>query len=321
MQLRRRGFTLIELLVVIAIIAILIALLLPAVQQAREAARRTACRNNLKQMGIAIHNYHDVHSCFPPGFLGDPPNESTSGCSTVSTGNLQRPGWGWAVYIMPYMELDNLYKELKVGENIVVCSKASGAQLAAGSPVLQQTIIPAYVCPSATDPALNPTRWERPPASAGSNGKSNYAAVGGLDWDGVSAEGLRAVFVDGTKYVMRIKDVIDGTSSSLAIGEKVRVDVDDDPTRADGTLFEKYGAYWVGIAPDTRSASCVMRLEPAPSTFAINGASVNAFASQHAGGCMFLLTDGSCRFISENADQQTIANVGTVNERAVVGEF
>lgn len=311
---KRRGFTLIELLVVIAIIAILIALLLPAVQQAREAARRTQCRNNLKQIGLAIHNYIDVHSCFPPSYLGDPPNESASGCSNVTASNWAKPGWGWAVYIMPYLDLGNLYNELAPGENIVVCSKATGDQLAVGSPTLQQTIIPAYICPSATDPDLNPTRWERPPATAGSNGKSNYAAIAGRDWDGVDPSGIRAVFVDGTKYVSRIKHVVDGTSHTFAVGEKIRIDVNSDVTRATGSLGEKYGAYWVGIAPDTRAASAAMQLRPSPSSFAINGSSTNAFASNHEGGAHFLVTDGSVHFISENADQDTIAALSTGND-------
>ena len=118
---------------------------------------------------------------------------------------------------------------------------------------------------------------------------------------------VSAMFVNGAvEGPMRMRNLRDGSSNVFAIGEKIRVDVDADTTRASGALFEKYGAYWVGIAPDTRSASCAMRLEPAPSSFAVNGASVNAFASQHDGGCFFLMGDGHVLFISENADQDMI---------------
>ncbi len=96
MRRSKSGFTLIELLVVIAIIAILIALLVPAVQKVREAANRTSCTNNMKQIGIALHTYHDAHREFPPGFKAE-----------SSSDNL---GWGWAVYILPQIEQDNLYK-------------------------------------------------------------------------------------------------------------------------------------------------------------------------------------------------------------------
>ncbi len=323
---RRRGFTLIELLVVIAIIAILIALLLPAVQQAREAARRTQCRNNLKQIGLALHNYHDVHLCFPPGYLGDPPNESAAGCSNVTAGNRANPGWGWAVYIMPYIDLGNLYEQLDPGNKIVVCSEATGAQAAAGNAALQDTIIPAYVCPSAPDPALNPSRWPRPPLAPGNHGKSNYAAVAGMDWDGVAddpvtgaVDAARGMFVNGsTQPPVRIKHISDGTSNVFAVGEKYRVDVDDVLWTADGALFEKVGAYWVGIAPDTRAASCSMQLAYPPSTFSINGASINAFASAHEGGCFFLLSDGHVLFISENADQAMIADIGLASDGRVI---
>ena len=100
----RSGFTLIELLVVIAIIAVLIALLLPAVQMAREAARRTQCRNNLKQIGLALHNYHYNRKCFPPGYT------SKVGASNADLG----PGWGWATYILPFLEQDNLQKQIRM---------------------------------------------------------------------------------------------------------------------------------------------------------------------------------------------------------------
>ena len=105
-NLRCKGFTLIELLVVIAIIAILVALLLPAVQQAREAARRSSCKNNLKQIGLALHNYHDVHNVLPPGYL-----RYANSASTWSG-----PGWGWGVMILPQIEMTGMYDALRIDE-------------------------------------------------------------------------------------------------------------------------------------------------------------------------------------------------------------
>src|SRR5689334_25410189 len=103
---RRRAFTLIELLVVIAIIAVLIALLLPAVQQAREAARRTQCKNNLKQIGLALHNYHDTFRLFPPGYV------DRNGNPNLTPDNDLGPGWGWAAFLLPYIDQSPLYSPI-----------------------------------------------------------------------------------------------------------------------------------------------------------------------------------------------------------------
>src|SRR5262245_63981028 len=105
----RRGFTLIELLVVIAIIAVLIGLLLPAVQQVREAAARLQCKNNLKQIGVAFHNYHAAFGLFPPGFLSG---------SAVTDGEGTGPGWGWGAYLLPYLEQDNLFRRIDFTRDI-----------------------------------------------------------------------------------------------------------------------------------------------------------------------------------------------------------
>lgn len=310
-QNRSRGFTLIELLVVIAIIAILIALLLPAVQQAREAARRTQCRNNLKQMGLALHNYHDTFNCFPPGYLGDPPNEA-AGCGSINKTVAAPPGWGWAVFILPYVDQAPLYNQLDPAGKQVVCGAPTGAQNNAnvGSAALQKLAISVFVCPSAADPALNPSRF--PAGTPSSHAKANYAGVAGVDFTGQSAAGLKAIFVDGTRFKAQMRDSTDGTSTTLAIGERIRRDVDADLINQ--VAPEYVGAIWAGIAPDTRAAGCVAQLALPPSTFAINGASINAFASQHEGGAHFLLTDGAVRFLSENADQTVIARLGTMND-------
>lgn len=324
---RRRAFTLVELLVVIAIIGILIALLLPAVQAAREAARRSQCLNNLKQIGIALHNYHDIHKCFPPGYQGDPRN-NPSGCGTVDCpGTYNRGlGWGWATFILPFQEQKSLYDELWVTRGQVVCDHPTGTQATLATsggrdqPALQRTILSAYICPSATDPDLN---FGREYANNNQYGKSNYKGVCGVDWDGVDDDdtGLsgifRNIYVHGCA---RMRDVRDGTTNSFAIGETF-CNRQNTGTTSTGPLNPAFAAYyggiWVGIAPDTRAAGCVGQLAPAPSSYSVNGGSVNAFGSLHPGGGQFCLADGSCRFVSENADQDTISALGTIDDGTV----
>ena len=319
----RRGFTLVELLVVIAIIGILVSLLLPAVQAAREAARRMQCGNNLKQMSLAVHNYHDTYKVFPPGYLGAPPNLD---CAGVNNTPARRKGWGWAVYILPFVEQSALYNQLDPGPKQTVCGIPTGGQASpsAGSALLQKTVLSFYVCPSSGDFIMNDTRI---PATGipGNHAKSNYAGVSGMDFSGVvpvPATGVppptvrrKAVFVDGSLYVSGIRDVTDGTTNTFLIGEKYRRDVD--AVRQTFSAGEYTGAFWVGVAPDTAIAGCIMQLALPPSSFALNGASINAFASKHPGGGQFSLTDGSVRFVSQNADQTTIANMGTYNDAQV----
>src|SRR5690349_9537123 len=118
----RRAFTLIELLVVIAIIAILIGLLLPAVQKIREAAARMKCTNNLKQIGLALHNYHDANNYFPPGYV----DRNTNPASTPD--NDLGPGWAWSSFLLPYLEQDNLYKQINFNVAMGVGANAALAQ-------------------------------------------------------------------------------------------------------------------------------------------------------------------------------------------------
>src|SRR5437660_4939753 len=128
----RRGFTLIELLVVIAIIAVLIGLLLPAVQKVREAANRMKCTNNLKQIGLALHNYHDANSKFPPGYVDGNTNVKLTPDSDVG------PGWGWAAFLLPYIEQDNLYNQINFTKGVATGTNVQVAQVP----------LTIYQCPS-----------------------------------------------------------------------------------------------------------------------------------------------------------------------------
>jgi prepilin-type N-terminal cleavage/methylation domain-containing protein len=209
MRAKRLGFTLIELLVVIAIIGILVALLLPAVQQAREAARRTQCRNHLKQLGLALHNYHDAHQIFPPGWMW----------STTSSAGSGANGATWVVYLLPYLEQTALYNEINFS-----------TPLHDNPPnyyVLENTSLTVFNCPSFPRPSNKVTHrasWNfemipLPNADYAGNGGSGVDASGNpvvltwptsWNWDGIFAWNTSA----------RLRDVIDGTSSTFAFGER-----------------------------------------------------------------------------------------------------
>ena len=179
----RRGFTLIELLVVIAIIAILIALLLPAVQQAREAARRTTCKDNMHNIGIALHNYHETHSTFPPG--------------NVQTRSF---GWGWSAFILPFMEQTPMYSRLGVGTRRMSTTANS----------LTQTAIAIYHCPTDTGENIVLARNR--------HGKMNYRGVWGVSNNG----GSQSNNGNGSLYAnssVRFRDITDGSANTIMVGE------------------------------------------------------------------------------------------------------
>jgi prepilin-type N-terminal cleavage/methylation domain-containing protein/prepilin-type processing-associated H-X9-DG protein len=240
---RRSGFTLIELLVVIAIIAILIGLLLPAVQKVRAAAARMSCTNNLHQLGLAMHNYHDTNHYFPPAFA-KPSN------------------YGWGALLLPFVEQDNLYKDLNV----------TGTTLSVTA--FTQQKVATYICPSDVGGFINP--------NFSGYAKSNYAVSEQVS-DGGSTIG--------------IKDITDGTSNTLMIGER--------------DTQNQIGALWPGRDTATSGASVASVI--ARPTWPLNtkyaggtpccsgdtaaGCTRFAWSSLHTGGANFVFCDGSVHFL------------------------
>ncbi len=197
---KNRGFTLIELLVVIAIIAILIALLLPAVQQAREAARRSTCKNNLKQIGLALHNYHDTHRVFPPG-------------------SISQHGWLSTTFILPFIDQAPLYQAIKPNGPIVLTNAIILARV--------RTVLPAYLCPSSADPdaSKNSSAQVRVAGIQYPIGLSNYLAIDG-NGDLRCNYGLSSfngIFYQNSKT--KIRDITDGTSNTVMFTERSTIGV------------------------------------------------------------------------------------------------
>lgn len=307
----RSAFTLIELLVVIAIIAILIALLLPAVQQAREAARRSTCKNNMKQFGLALHNYHDTHKTFPPG------------CSTQQDSNTGF-NWAWSVYLLPFLDQGPLYNSLNPGTNQVTDATGTAALLAD-----MKKPLPAFRCPSDTGPALQSDANRLIDGQALT--LSNYPAVNS------SAE-IRplATDVDGAFYPnsnVQIRDITDGTSQTCAVGERAW-----ELPRSSGTPFAASAANAFAMEGNNGNQDDQGMVEVAGGgerriNCTDSSECVRGFSSRHTGGVHFLMFDGAVRFVSENINHlpdtaQVVPNVNSTYERILgindgqtVGEF
>ncbi|QDT36878.1 DUF1559 domain-containing protein [Stratiformator vulcanicus] len=305
---RRSAFTLIELLVVIAIIAILIALLLPAVQQAREAARRSSCRNHLKQVGLAMHNYHEIHRCFPSGWIEEEPRNQ-QGCN-----------WGWGALILPLLEQDARYNEMYVGR---LSAKQSYIQALDpdGDGVTSRTLMKRPIdvlrCPSDREPkSQKKAIFTKASIGTGSSGnsfeemaKGNYVAVNssnrpqfleGAPGDGGNDRANGAFIMDGK---IRVRDVTDGATNTIFVGERIVyiIDASGSSTNCLGVnAFVANAGTGQSSFHSTYSQTSVL----AGGEAFINGTADcdRGFSSNHAGGANFLLGDGSVRFLSENID-------------------
>jgi prepilin-type N-terminal cleavage/methylation domain-containing protein len=297
-----RGFTLIELLVVIAIIAILIALLLPAVQQAREAARRTACKNNLKQIGLALHNYHDTIGTFPSGWIGV---ESTAPYRPYVKGV---SGMGWHVMLLPQLDQGPLYQQLNFGQPVTHTDNGE----------LFDTILTVYRCPSDS----GPERWDlEQEGSPGTILKSslptaNYVGVFGTT-EIHECESLmpgQTCFSNGTfshNSVVRMRDLLDGSSTTIIVGERAaRSPVGTAP----------HFSTWVGVIPagEETFERILGSTDHVPNH---PGGHLEDFSSNHSGGAQFILGDGSVRFISESIDLGVYQGLATLRGNEVIGNF
>ena len=311
-----RGFTLIELLVVIAIIAVLIALLLPAVQQAREAARRSQCKNNLKQIGLALHNYHDTSNMFPPALI-------SSGRYNNSTWPRVLNTTGW-VLLLPFMDQAPMYNQY----NFNVCSSMSSpyGRAVAGTDATNQPIysrkLGVHNCPSDIS---NMAQYNNGPGGTGfysSNNaaRSSYFFSSGhyTDYD-APWEKLNVLYrgAFGNDGAANLAQITDGSSNTILVGESKQL----------GKTSSAYGPYW-GAGVHT---CCHGRAALNDVRFTVNGTFDPAqpgkqyawgYGSYHTGGAHFVMGDGAVRFISDNINYISVfQSLNYVSDGVVVGEF
>ena len=329
-----KGFTLIELVVVIAIIAILIALLLPAVQQAREAARRTQCRNNMKQIGLALHNYHDAFLTFPIG--------------------AQSPYWrgNWRASILPYIDQATVYNKFLAPAAKNHGFMAGNGNTGAGSgydveyAVLNNLLVAAYKCPSSvakefntsTSPVTNNGKPSPNPALGIETGMSmDYVGING------SYDPSNSIYSTQCKagisgsiwcnnglmllgHSARIRDCTDGTSNTIIIGEQSGF-VNNKDYRNNyyggwsgigGTYPSIGGGTW-GTGTTAIRYTPNPHIEPPGTNQTYTGG--NPLTSFHVGGVHVLLADGSVHFVSENINIETLRRLGAANDDQDVGEY
>lgn len=333
---RRQGFTLIELLVVIAIIAVLIALLLPAVQQAREAARRTQCKNNVKQIGLALHNYHDTYLAFPIGSRWG----GTAG-GTVSWGQ------SWWVGILPYVDQAPFFNKWnhELPDSGFTGNATSYAQF-------KGQRMPFAKCPSSSldDLCVTNSTWL--------SAVSNYTGIAGAYPDpGTHSPDINLLIAStgNTPYVswtpfssrggvlfylskINIRDITDGTSNTMMVAEQSDIGRNG-ALKYDCTSSASWGM-WMGADPQLATATSgtpstdgrifnvtTVRYAPGYNTFWASGVlpldagANNPINSAHVGGVHVLLCDGAVRFVNNNVDMTTWYRLATRDDGQVIGEF
>jgi len=329
-----KGFTLVELLVVIAIIGILVGLLLPAVQAAREAARRMQCSNNCKQLGLALHNYHDTFREFPINYSHGAAGPNTGGGNSGSGSSRQ---CSWLGMILPQIEQTNLYNQIDWNVGLRV-GGAPSANVA-----IAQTVLASYRCPSdgsGSNGRYGNREWlgRWPVATFGEFGGTNYKGCVGSDWNwglfanplGGTPNGLdggNGMFVRdenvraaNPKDRRRMADVTDGLSNTYAIGEAL-------PELSSHTFWYGMNASIANSTTPLNQYLKVYRATTPRSNYFGDGTVfapvwdwINnySFASNHTGGGQFTMGDGSVRFVSENIDLRVYRNTGSMNGGEVV---
>lgn len=296
---RRPAFTLVELLVVIAIIGVLVALLLPAVQAAREAARRSSCQNNLKQLAIAVHNFHDTQNRLP--YNGDP--NTLSGCCYDANARQ----WSWIARSLPYMEQNNLYDQARIGENELMANRLDYIKVT----------VKLFLCPS--DPDSRDPRTDCANFPGGTPvGQTNYKGVAGANWawgnwtnTGPSGDnngldnGDGMFFRSDVKKTRTLASIKDGTSNTLMIGEDI-------PAMNIHCAWP-YSNTATGTCSIPPNTGVPKGTPPGIDTTPGNWPNVYSFRSHHPAGLQFALADGSVTFIPKSIDLTVYRNAATRN--------
>jgi len=311
-MLRRRGFTLIELLVVIAIIAVLIALLLPAVQQAREAARRSQCKNNIKQLGLALHNYHDTAKMLPPGHIGR--------CTTPT---LYASG---LTMLLPYIDQAPLYAKYNSSGSATTHASTgltpTDDPVTNGNAAVVKTPVQVFLCPSDSGPVMiqYPTaHYGISATNTGTGGaRTNYDFLATSPHNACENFGsltatTKCAFGDNSNT--SFKDITDGSSNTVLMGETTR-------TTYNGAGVTAWGYRgWVMVGLNMRDYGLNIWAFGAIPPITGRLGSWSYTGSLHTGGAHCLLGDGSVRFMSENISATIRRNLAIISDGQVIGDW
>ncbi|TWU20702.1 Type II secretion system protein G precursor [Novipirellula galeiformis] len=322
----KTGFTLVELLVVIAIIGVLVGLLLPAVQAAREAARRMSCSNNMKQLGLALHNYHDTHQKFPPSGVAS--GSMTGGTAKPALGQT-RNHRGWTM-LLPFIEQAALYESFDFSVASSGCVYGGGGNTIDGpkpgeagnaNDIAVSTSVPAFLCPS--DP--NPTHYTaghsaysisdgtttRQGAFTNYDFSVNYFYSSTGKWSDLSLS-TRSMF--GMNDQSRMRDVLDGTSNSIAIAETLR------NTRNGESATWGYNK-WVGHGVSVSYFGINHKTDASTPLLPYRLATYMTSGSLHPGGAQYTFGDGSVHFLTDSIDIVTLRRLDYIADGQVVPEY